>query len=248
MSGISSKKQQSDGTTMKFRLVALSSIIASFGLVHPGQAAPADSAAFKPAALRPTDAGWIARVQDALNAIHVIKARFQQIAPDGARSTGQAWLERPGKMRFDYDKPSPLLLVANQGKIVYQDRELGQVTTLPLDRTPLGLLLRPDLKLSGDVTVTAFEHGHGLVQVTLVRTATPSEGSLTLILQNRRSPCAPGSSRTRKGVRHRSICSMSRPIRALLRVCLPCPKSRTEPTSITRDRRAYSFPISRARA
>ncbi|GAB6853919.1 LolA family protein [Asaia astilbis] len=181
MSGISSKKQQSDGTTMKFRLVALSSIIASFGLVHPGQAAPADSAAFKPAALRPTDAGWIARVQDALNAIHVIKARFQQIAPDGARSTGQAWLERPGKMRFDYDKPSPLLLVANQGKIVYQDRELGQVTTLPLDRTPLGLLLRPDLKLSGDVTVTAFEHGHGLVQVTLVRTATPSEGSLTLI-------------------------------------------------------------------
>lgn len=181
MSGISSKKQQSDGTTMKFRLVALSSIIAGFGLVHPGHAAPADSAALKPAALRPTDAGWIARVQDALNAIHVIKARFQQIAPDGARSTGQAWLERPGKMRFDYDKPSPLLLVANQGKIVYQDRELGQVTTLPLDRTPLGLLLRPDLKLSGDVTVTAFEHGHGLVQVTLVRTATPSEGSLTLI-------------------------------------------------------------------
>ncbi|NVN04392.1 outer membrane lipoprotein carrier protein LolA [Asaia spathodeae] len=135
----------------------------------------------KPAVLRPADAGWIARVQDALNGIHAIKARFQQIAPDGARTTGTAWLDRPGRMRFDYDKPSPLLLIANQGQIVYQDRELGQVTTLPLDRTPLGLLLRPDLRLSGDVTVTGFQHDKGLVQVTLVRTATPSEGSLTLI-------------------------------------------------------------------
>lgn len=135
----------------------------------------------KPAVLRPADTGWIARVQDALNGIHAIKAHFQQIAPDGARTTGTAWLDRPGRMRFDYDKPSPLLLIANQGQIVYQDRELGQITTLPLDRTPLGLLLRPDLRLSGDVTVTGFQHDKGLVQVTLVRSATPSEGSLTLI-------------------------------------------------------------------
>lgn len=134
--------------------------------------------------LSPADSGWVARVQDALNATHTIKARFQQIAPDGARSTGQAWLDRPGRMRFDYDKPSPLLLIANQGQIVYQDRELGQVTTFPLDRTPLGLLLRPDLQLSGDVTVTRFQHERGLVQVTLVRTATPTEGSLTLIFND----------------------------------------------------------------
>ncbi len=135
-----------------------------------------------PAQLRPAEAGWVSRVQDSLNAITVSKSRFQQIAPDGKRTTGTAWLSRPGKMRFDYDKPSPLLLVANDGKIVYQDRDLGQVTTIPLDRTPLGLLLRPNLRFSGDVTVTGFKHDNGLVQITLVRTANPSEGSLTLIL------------------------------------------------------------------
>jgi len=161
---------------MKIRSFCLLALLS----VSPGLADAAHAQA-KPAALRPADAGWIARVQDALNATHAIKARFQQIAPDGARSTGQAWLDRPGRMRFDYDKPSQLLLVANQGQIVYQDRELGQVTTLPLDRTPLGLLLRPDLKLSGDVTITGFAHDHGLVQVTVVRSATPGEGSLTLI-------------------------------------------------------------------
>lgn len=131
--------------------------------------------------LSPADEGWISRVQAALGATHIVKARFQQIAPDGRRTTGTAYLSRPGRMRFEYDKPSPLLLIANDGKIVYQDRDIGQVTSLPLERTPLGLLLRADLRLSGDVTVTGFEHRDGQVFVTLVRTATPSEGSLTLI-------------------------------------------------------------------
>lgn len=132
-------------------------------------------------ALTPADRGWVARIQDKLGTILLFKARFEQIAPDGSRSTGTAYLQRPGEMRFDYDKPSPLLLVANKGQIVYQDRELGQITTIPVDRTPLGLLLRPRITLSGDVTVTALQHDAGTVQLTLVRTATPAEGSLTLI-------------------------------------------------------------------
>lgn len=134
-----------------------------------------------PAPLRPADAGWVARIQDSLNATHAIKARFRQIAPDGSVTTGTAFLDRPGRMRFEYDKPSPLLLVANHDQIVYQDRELGQVTTIPLERTPLGLLLRPDLRLSGDVTVTAFSHEGNALRITLVRTAAPGEGSLTLV-------------------------------------------------------------------
>lgn len=183
------KKRRSEMSAIQRRFSMRALLVGGFlgGIlaITPGTARAQGAAATPQAAvLKPTDAGWIARVQDALNAIHTIKARFQQIAPDGTRSTGQAWLDRPGKMRFDYDKPSPLLLIANDGKVVYQDRELGQVTTLPLDRTPLGLLLRPDLRLSGDVTVTAFQHDHGLVQVTLVRTATPSEGSLTLIFND----------------------------------------------------------------
>ena len=85
-------------------------------------------------------------------------------------------------MRFAYDKPSPLLLVAGGGKLVFTDSALQQTTDIPLDRTPLGLLLRPSLSLSGDVTVTGFSHANGLLQVTLVKTASPSEGSLTVVV------------------------------------------------------------------
>jgi len=138
--------------------------------------------------LSPADQQWVNRIEGALNAVTTLRARFQQIAPDGARTTGTAWLARPGRMRFEYAKPSQLLLVANDGKVVFHDGELGQTTTIPLERTPLGLLLRPGVKFSGDVQVTGFNHSGGFVRVTLVRTASPGDGSLTLAFSD--SPLA----------------------------------------------------------
>lgn len=136
------------------------------------------------AILTPADRGWVQRVQDTLGSITTLKAHFLQIAPDGHTTQGTAWLERPGRMRFEYAKPSPLLLVAGGGKLVFNDSQLKQTTSLPLDKTPLGLLLRPDLSLSGDVTLTAFHHADGQLQLTLVRTASPGDGSLTLIVSD----------------------------------------------------------------
>lgn len=137
-----------------------------------------------PATLRPADQGWISRIEEMLGKITTLQARFRQTAVDGGTTLGTATLDRPGRMRFDYDKPSPLLLVANDGRVVFQDRSVDQVTTLPLDRTPLGLLLRPDLRLSGDVTVTGFEHQNGQVRVQLVRTQSAGEGNLTLVFSD----------------------------------------------------------------
>ena len=134
-----------------------------------------------PAALTAQDQADLARIGAYLNAIRTLKAHFLQVAPDGATSGGTVWMQRPGRMRFQYDPPSPLLLVAGHGLFVYYDRELRQVTNIPLGATPLGLLLRDAITLSGDVTVTGFSRVPGLVQVTLVRTASPGDGSLTLV-------------------------------------------------------------------
>ncbi|MBV1838184.1 outer-membrane lipoprotein carrier protein LolA [Acetobacter estunensis] len=131
--------------------------------------------------LTPADQGWVARVQDAMNGVTTLEGRFQQVAPDGQRTTGRVWLARPGRMRFEYDKPSPLLLVANDGKVVFRDSELDQTTEMPLERTPLGLLLAEHLSLSGDVTVTDFRHEDGILRVAVVRTASPGEGTLEMI-------------------------------------------------------------------
>ncbi len=132
-------------------------------------------------ALTARDQADIARVETYLNGVHTLKARFQQIAPNGSLSGGTAWLERPGRMRFQYDPPAPFLLVAGHNLLVFYDSQLQQTTNIPLDRTPLGLLLRDNLRLAGDVTVTQIVRYPGQLQLTLLRTATPSDGTLTLI-------------------------------------------------------------------
>lgn len=137
----------------------------------------------RPAPLTPQDQADLARVQAYLNTIRSLHARFLQVAPDGRTSEGQAWLERPGRMRFQYDPPAPFLLVAGHGLLVFHDSELKQTSNIPLGSTPLGILLADQINLSssGGVTVTGFQRLPGQIQVSLVRTASPQEGTLTLI-------------------------------------------------------------------
>lgn len=146
-------------------------------LPYPAQAQTDPRAA----PLSPADQGAIARLEAYLNGIHTLHARFLQVAPDNRTSQGEAWLQRPGEMRFQYDSPAPYLLVANGGRVVFQDKQLDQVSTIPLTSTPLGLLLRDPVRLSGDVTVTDLQRLPGQIQLTAVRSAKPEDGSLTLI-------------------------------------------------------------------
>ena len=129
----------------------------------------------------PQDRADLARIETYLDSLRTLKAHFLQVAPNGATSQGTAWLDRPGRMRFQYDPPSPLLLVAGHGLVVFHDKSLNQTTNIPLSHTPLGILLADNVHLTGDVTVTAMQRLPGQLQVSLVRTASPGDGTLTLI-------------------------------------------------------------------
>lgn len=143
----------------------------------PGSAAtPA-----QPAAPSADDQKLISQVENYLNGLTALTANFLQVAADGSTRTGKAWLQRPGKMRFQYDPPDPQLLVAGFGLLVYNDPELNQTTNIPLSATPLGILLAQHVVLSGSVTVTHIERDPGEVEITLIRTGKADEGSLTLV-------------------------------------------------------------------
>jgi outer membrane lipoprotein-sorting protein len=123
----------------------------------------------------------LSRIEAYLGSIRSLKARFEQTAPDGDVTQGVALMQRPGRMRFQYDPPSPFLLIANYGILFFHDSQLNQTTNIPLSRTPLGILLGDHPTMSGDVAVTKFVRQPGQIQVTLVRSANPDEGALTLI-------------------------------------------------------------------
>lgn len=134
-----------------------------------------------PPALSERDRADLARIEAYLNALTTLRARFLQIADNGAAAEGTAWIWRPGRMRFEYDPPEPLLLVADAGQFLMYDRELRAPTTLLVSQTPLSILLRREVRLSGDVTVTGIDRSGGFLRVTMFRTAEPAEGRLTLV-------------------------------------------------------------------
>lgn len=158
----------------------------AFGLLPlSAHAQPAAAPAMPPpraVSLTARDRTDVARIEAYLNGLRTLRARFLQVAPDGGITEGNAWIERPGRMRFEYDPPSPLLLVAGNGGGMFYDRSLKQVTHFPLSSTPLGILLSDNLKLAGDVSISGIERLPGQIQVSMFRTGSPGDGSITLVL------------------------------------------------------------------
>lgn len=123
----------------------------------------------------------LARAEAYLNGITTLKARFLQLAQNGGSAEGTAFIARPGRMRFEYDPPEPLLLVASDNQFLYYDRELKQPSVVPVGSTPLGLLLRREIRFGGDVEVMEVTRNGGFLGITLRRRDNPAEGQLTLV-------------------------------------------------------------------
>ena len=83
-------------------------------------------------------------------------------------------------MRLDYDPPSDILIISDGWWVIYYDRKLEQVSHLTKGSTPLGFLLTDHIRLSGDVTVTDVAREDGELQVTLIQTDEPNQGSIQL--------------------------------------------------------------------
>ncbi len=154
----------------------LSALALTLGLALLG-AAPAQ------AALSAKDQAEVRQVERYLDGMRSLKAEFIQVAPDGALSTGELFLRRPGMARFQYAPPSPILLVADGVWMVYQDRKLGQTTRLPLGGSPLAILLSDKIAIGpgSDVAIKAIHRGPGTLNLTLYQRDKPKQGTLTLI-------------------------------------------------------------------
>jgi outer membrane lipoprotein-sorting protein len=133
------------------------------------------------AALSPTDQGEVRRVEDYLNGLKTLKARFLQVDSNGGTAEGTLYISRPGKLRVDYDAPNPNLLIANNGLLIHYDRALKAPAYLPLNSTPAGLLVRDHLSLSGDVTVVGVKRGAEALRVTVTQTSDPRAGQVTFV-------------------------------------------------------------------
>jgi outer membrane lipoprotein-sorting protein len=134
------------------------------------------------AALSPADQKDVDKAEAYLNAVTILRARFLQVAPDGTTAEGTLSLSRPGKLRLDYDPPTPMIILANGDWLVYHDSQLDHTSYVDIDSTPAALLVRKDLHLNSDgASVTKVTHKPGIVEITAVKEKDPRQGKITLI-------------------------------------------------------------------
>jgi len=143
----------------------------------------ADGAAPPAAALSSQDTADLQRISAYLNSIHTMYARFHQLSAGGATASGQLWMARPGRMRFEYDPPSPILLLADMFYVYYVDKELVEMSKVGLKSTPAWLLLRDPITFS-DLIITRFERGPNVLRISVVEKAEPDNGSLTMVFSD----------------------------------------------------------------
>jgi len=122
----------------------------------------------------------VAQAEKYINNIKTAQARFLQTAQDGTQAIGTFYLDRPGKLRFEYDDPIEDFIVADGFLIYFYDAGLGEQSNSPIGLTLADFILRPDLRFEGKLTITDITRSGGLLQITLVQTDDPEAGAITL--------------------------------------------------------------------
>ena len=152
------------------------------GLNEIEQAEDVDIAPIQLAFAGETDEDVVERLVKSLEDLKTLEGDFTQISPSGAVSTGKFFLRRPGFLRFEYEPPTPLLIVANGGMVYVRDEALETTDSYPVGKTPLKFLLRKKIDRD-DATATGVDRGIDSVAVTFASDEEETEGELTLIVR-----------------------------------------------------------------
>jgi outer membrane lipoprotein-sorting protein len=112
-------------------------------------------------------AAAVQRINAYFNGITNLQGSFEQIDPSNKRSTGRFYVQRPGKIRFDYAPPSALRIVADGYSLAIEDSDLKTVEKYPIKSTPFRLLLADDVDLGRDARIVGVEREEGGLAISL---------------------------------------------------------------------------------
>lgn len=143
--------------------------------------ADSGSAKARQAPLSPAQTAVLERVNGYFNALIHLQGRFTQIGPNGEFSQGAFYIARPGKVRFEYEEPNPILIVSDGFWVGIEDRKLKTTDKYPLSATPLSLLLDERVNLREEATIIDAREEEGFLSITFEDNSGTSPGQLTLI-------------------------------------------------------------------
>jgi outer membrane lipoprotein-sorting protein len=109
----------------------------------------------------------VAKVSRYLSSMQTLSGDFVQVGPDGRRTEGQFFIQKPGKVRFAYNPPSTIDVIADGQAVVVRDRNLATQDLYPLSQTPLRFLLSEHLDLLRDTNLISVSADDTFVTVVI---------------------------------------------------------------------------------
>src|SRR4029450_9573604 len=108
-----------------------------------------------------------ARVSSYLSSLQTLVGNFVQVGPDGSKTKGDFYTQKPGKVRFEYDAPSPIAIIADGSSLAVRDTKLATQDIYPLSQTPLRFLLSDRIDLLKDTNVVSVTADDVFISVTI---------------------------------------------------------------------------------
>ena len=152
------------------------------------KAVAALAAALAPVAVLAAPAPELAQIQTHLRTVTTMTADFAQTDAAGRTRTGKLYLKRPGKIRFQYGKDVPLLIVGDGKALTMIDYQVAQVSRWPIGQSPLAALIDPSRDISRYGRLIPAPPGRILVEGRDPKH--PEFGTITIGFT--RAPSAPG--------------------------------------------------------
>ena len=122
----------------------------------------------------------VQRINAYFNAITNLQGSFEQVDSVGKRTSGRFYVQRPGKLRFDYAAPSALRIVADGHFLAIEDSDLKTVEKYPLESTPFRLLLGEAVDLARDARIVGVESEEGSLAIALQDKTGEAAGQIKL--------------------------------------------------------------------
>jgi len=127
--------------------------------------------------VRDADVASIEKAESYMQNLKSAQARFVQTAHDGTQSVGTFYLQRPGKLRFEYDPPIENFIVADGTFIYFYDADLEQQTNAPIKATLANFFLRKEFSLTDDLLVQNARFVGDDLQIKVVKAKDPEGGA-----------------------------------------------------------------------
>lgn len=161
--------------------LGLASLAALAALPARAQSGNAQSGS-APAGLSAEDRAALGRVQTYLQALTSAQGGFVESGGAGQRREGRFYLQRPGRMRFEYTSPAGLLVVSDGHNVKRWDPRLRNFRQVPLGQTPLSTFLARNVRLDQGVRIDRVQQTPGGGVTVVARDQRrPNDGSVTLV-------------------------------------------------------------------